>query len=357
MKQPFFFAIAVLAVAVATAGCKKKETAGQDNSPAGSQTPDKPAAPSAAKSGIKIGLVYDVGGRGDKSFNDSAYRGLKWAETELGVTIREVEPGEGSEREAALRQLAAAGHDLVFGVGFLFTDDITKIARDFPKVKFACVDYTVPDDPSTIPSNLVGLRFREHEGSFLIGAIAGIITKVKTVGFVGGMKIPLIRKFEAGYQAGVKHVCPDCKILSAYAGTTGKAFNNPNKGQELALSQYEGGSDVIYHASGKTGDGVFNAAKEKKKWAIGVDSDQFHVAPCCVLTSMLKRVDVVVFDTIKATVAGEFRNGLQEFGLAEDGVGFVYDDNNKDRLSQDVVDRVNGLTKKIIAGEIKVPFE
>jgi basic membrane protein A and related proteins len=245
----------------------------------------------------------------------------------------------------------------VIGVGFIFSDDITKLAKDFPNTKFACIDYNLPQGVAAPPPNLVGLRFREHEGSFLVGAIAGRVTKTKKLGFIGGMKIPLIRRFEAGFAAGVKHVCPDCTVLSAYAGTEPKAFADPTKGKELALAQYSRGVDIIYHASGKTGDGVFDAAKEQKKFAIGVDSDQFHAAPCCVLTSMIKKVDVAVFETAKKVVENKFESGVYEFGLADNGVGFVYDDNNKGFIPQAVIDEVNQISKQIIDGAIKVPQE
>jgi basic membrane protein A len=345
------------------AGCKPKP---QDNA---DKTKEAPAAPPtatapAAGSGsakpagsVKVGVVFDVGGLGDKSFNDAANRGMLKAKAELGVQTQYIEPGDGSDRESALRQRAAAGDNIVIGVGFIFSDDITKLAAQFPDTKFACIDYTLPQGVEKTPPNLVGLRFREHEGSFLVGAIAGRVTKTKKLGFVGGMKIPLIRKFEAGYGAGVKQVCPDCTVLSGYAGTEPKAFADPTKGKELALAQYGRGVDIIYHASGKTGDGVFDAAKEQKKLAIGVDSDQFHVAPCCVLTSMVKKVDVAVFDTIKQVVDNKFESGVHEFGLADNGVGFVYDDNNKAFIPKAVVDEVNGLAKQIIAGTIKVPSE
>jgi basic membrane protein A and related proteins len=314
-----------------------------------------PAAAGKPGASTKVGLVFDVGGLGDKSFNDAAHRGLMQAKDELGVQVQYIEPGDGSDRESALRQRAAKGDNIVIGVGFIFSDDITNLAKEFPNVKFACIDYNLPAGMDKPPENLVGLRFREHEGSFLVGAIAGKVTKTKKLGFVGGMKIPLIRKFEAGYEAGVKQVCPDCKIFSGYAGTEPKAFADPTKGKELALAQYGRGADIIYHASGKTGDGVFGAAQEQKKMAIGVDSDQFHVAPCCVLTSMLKKVDVAVFDTIKAVVENKFESGVKEFGLADNGIGFVYDDNNKDRIPQAVVDEVNELSKQITEGKIKVP--
>ncbi|HZJ66495.1 MAG TPA: BMP family ABC transporter substrate-binding protein [Kofleriaceae bacterium] len=341
-------------------GCKRepKPTEKTPTPPAGT-TPPATGSSEPAKSGntTKVGLVFDVGGLGDKSFNDAANRGLIRAKNELGVQTQYIEPGDGSDRESALRQRAAAGDNLVIGVGFIFSDDITKLAAQFPDTKFACIDYTLPQGVEKTPPNLVGLRFREHEGSFLVGAIAGRVTKTKKLGFVGGMKIPLIRKFEAGYEAGVKHVCPDCTVLSAYAGTEPKAFADPTKGKELALAQYARGVDIIYHASGKTGDGVFDAAKEQKKFAIGVDSDQFHVAPCCVLTSMIKKVDVAVFDTIKKVQSGKFEGGVHEFGLAEEGVGFVYDDNNKAFIPQAVADEVSGLAKQIVAGTIKVPSE
>lgn len=319
----------------------------------------KPAEdPAAGKAGgVKVGLVFDVGGLGDKSFNDAAHRGLMKAKDELGVQVQYIEPGDGSDRESALRQRAAEGDQLVIGVGFIFSDDITKLAKEFPNTKFACIDYNLPEGVDKPPDNLVGLRFREQEGSFLVGAIAGRVTKTKKIGFVGGMKIPLIRKFEAGFEAGVKQVCPDCKIFSGYAGTEPKAFADPAKGKELAIAQYGRGADIIYHASGKTGDGVFDAAKGQKKLAIGVDSDQFHVAPCCVLTSMLKMVDVAVYDSIKAVSENKFEGGVHEFGLAEKGVGFVYDDNNKDKIPQAVVDEVNELSKKVVDGSIKVPVE
>ncbi len=357
-------AVLACALAATVSGCKRQS---QDSAgSAAKEPPPTPSAPAPAGSGssaapaagsVKIGVVFDVGGLGDKSFNDSANRGLVKAKTELGVQTQYIEPGDGSDRESAVRQRAAAGDKLVVGVGFIFSDDITKLAGQFPDTKFACIDYTLPQGIEKTPPNLAGLRFREEEGSFLVGAIAGRVTKTKKLGFVGGMKIPLIRKFEAGYTAGVKQVCPDCTVLAAYAGTEPKAFADPTKGKELALAQYARGVDIVYHASGKTGDGVFDAAKEQKKFAIGVDSDQFHVAPCCVLTSMIKKVDVAVFDAIKQVVDNKFASGVHEFGLAENGVGFVYDENNKAFIPQAVIDEVNGLSKQIIAGTIKVPVE
>jgi basic membrane protein A len=315
-----------------------------------------PAEKARAADAMTIGLVFDVGGRDDKSFNDAAWRGLEWARRDFGVEVVTLEPSDGADREAALRQLAARKVDLVIGVGFIFSADLEKLARQFPDVAFAGVDYA-PTDPAAIPPNLAGLRFREHEGSFVVGVIAGLTTRSKVVGFVGGMKIPLIRKFEAGYEAGVKHVCPTCQVLGAYAGTEPKAFADPMLGQELASAQFDRGADVIYHASGKTGAGVLAAARERRKLAIGVDSDQFHEAPCCVLTSMIKRVDVAVHEVVGDVVQRRFRGGLRELGLAEDGVGFVADGNNAHLLRDDVAAQARALSADIIAGKIQVPSQ
>ena len=300
--------------------------------------------------------MFDIGGRGDKSFNDAAYAGLERAQKELGVTFTTLETSEGSDREAQMRQIAASDAKLVFGVGFLFTDDIKTLAREFPDQKFACVDYTVtPGD--TLPPNLVALKFREEEGSFLVGALAGLLTKTGKVGFVGGMEIPLIRKFQAGFAAGVKAVNPNAQVLVKYAGNTGSAFKDPTKGKELALSEYHAGADIIFHASGSTGLGVFEAARELGKLAIGVDSDQHDEAPGAILTSMVKRVDTVVFDTIRDLKAGQWNGGMHEFGLKEAGVTWVYDDRNKALIPDAVKARVDSLEALIVAGALKVPTE
>ncbi|MBA2539341.1 MAG: BMP family ABC transporter substrate-binding protein [Deltaproteobacteria bacterium] len=304
--------------------------------------------------GLKVGLVFDVGGKNDKSFNEAAWRGLERAKAELGVDATYVEPSEGADRESALRQMAASGKDLVIGVGFIFGPDLERLAKQFPKVKFAGIDYSPSPGVGTI-ENMVGLRFREHEGAFLVGAIAGFLTRTKMVGFVGGMKIPLIRKFEAGYEAGVHHVCPECRVLGAYAGTEPKAFADPTKGEELASAQYGQGADIIFHAAGKTGDGVFAAARRRKARAIGVDSDQHDNAPCCVMTSMVKRVDVAVLDVIRELAAGKFKGGLRELGLAEDGVTFIADERNRGLLPLDVVSKVKKLGEQIVARKITVP--
>jgi basic membrane protein A len=308
---------------------------------------------------VDVGVVFDLGGRGDKSFNDGAYLGAERAEKELGVRVRFIEPGEGSDRESGLRLLAAEGMDLVIGVGFIFTDDLTQLAREYPKTKFAGVDYSVATDKAgrviPPPPNLAALKFREEQGSFLVGALAALVGKSRKVGFVGGMDFPLIQKFEMGYKAGVKKVCPDCEIISQYAGVTPEAFRNPGKGKELALSQYQQGVNVIFHASGSTGLGVFEAARQTGKLAIGVDADQFKEAPGFVLTSMVKGVDNAVFDAIRRVKEGRFQGGIYQYGLAENGVGYVYDANNEKLIPLAVRARLESLKQDIIAGKIQVP--
>jgi basic membrane protein A len=312
-----------------------------------------------AADALRIGVVFDVGGRGDKSFNDGAYDGAMRAKRELGATVQYIEPGESSDREAGLRLLAAEEMDLVAAVGFIFTDDVNLLAREYPNINFADVDYSVGTDaqgnPIPPPPNVAALRFREEEGSFLVGAIAGLVTKTKVVGFVGGMNVPLINKFDAGFAAGVRQVCPTCRIISQYAGVTPDAFRNPGKGKEMALSQYQQGADIIYHASGSTGLGVFEAARQTGKLAIGVDADQHAEAPGHVLTSMVKRIDVALFEAAKRVKEGKFTGGIYDFGLAQDGVAYVYDDNNRALISADVIARVEALKKEVIAGRIVVP--
>jgi basic membrane protein A len=318
-------------------------------------------APHAASGGhaLRVGLVFDVGGRGDKSFNDSAYRGLDRAVRELGVVPEYIEPGEGSDRESGIRLLAAKGFDLIIGVGFIFSDDLYGVAGEYPGVKFACVDYAKFDAHGFVvpPPNMVALKFREEEGSFLAGALAALVSKTGVVGFVGGMDIPLIHKFEAGYKAGVAQVCEPCRVLTGYAGVTGDAFKNPAKGKELALAQYGARADVVFHAAGSTGLGVFEAARELSRYAIGVDADQWSEAPGRVLTSMTKQVDVSVFDTVRDLQLGKWSGGVRVFGLKENGVDYVYDQHNRALIPDAVRERVEMLRRKIIAGEIDVPSE
>ena len=321
--------------------------------------PSQAAAPIVGE-GLDVGVVFDVGGRGDKSFNDGAFLGAERAIRELGARVRFIEPGEGTDREAGLRLLAAEGMDLVIGVGFIFSDDLSQLSKEYPNVRFAGIDFAPPVDAAgnviPPPANLAALRFREEEGSFLVGALAALIGNSKRLGFVGGMDFPLIHKFEAGFKAGVNAVCPDCQVVAQYAGVTPEAFRNPGRGQELALSQYQSGVNVIFHASGSTGLGVFEAARRRGKLAIGVDSDQQSEAPGFILTSMVKRVDEAVFKAIKDVQDGTFKGGIFELGLAEQGVDYVYDEHNRSMIPDSVRTRVEALRAEIIAGRIRVPF-
>jgi len=319
---------------------------------------------------LLVGLVFDIGGKGDKSFNDSASRGLTWAAADFEIKRIELEPGVGTDREVNLRNLAMIGYDVVIGVGFLFTDAISTVADEFPDTKFAIVDGFIPDKP-----NVMSLLFPEPHGSFLVGMIAAMKAQEDgkdTVGFVGGMDIPLIRGFEAGYIAGIQYIYPECKILSAYAGDTGAAFADPVKGKELALSQYDNGAWIIYHASGLTGAGVFEAAKERKRFVIGVDSNQNYMGfveetgESFGLTSMLKQVDVAVYLAIKAAIEGTFKGGIEVFGLDRtvtirdvtySGVGYAIDKYNEDLVSAEMIAKVEEAKAKIISGEIVVPTE
>lgn len=323
-----------------------------------------------ASAEIKVGMVFNIGGKGDQSFNDSAFRGLQWAAEEFGIEHIEVEPGAGADRETGLRMIASQGFDYVIGVGFLFEDGIKAVADEFPDTKFAIVDGFVPDKP-----NVVSLRFREHDGSFLVGVIAAMKAQADgkdTVGFVGGMDIPLIHKFEAGYKAGVEYAWADCKILSDYAGSAPSAFADPVKGKELALAQIDKGAYVIYHAAGLTGAGVYEAAKERETFIIGVDSNQNHLGyveetgDSFGLTSMLKQVDVAVYLSIKDIIDGNFQAGVREFGLNDSveiggntyrGVYFAMDEYNEDLVTQEMLDKVAEAEAKIISGEITVPAE
>jgi basic membrane protein A len=314
---------------------------------------------SSAPGQLRVGLVFDIGGRGDKSFNDSAYRGLERARDKMDIYFEYLEPTEGSDREAGLREYASRGFDLVIGTGFMFSDDMENMSREFPEVRFACVDFTVKHDdlgnPQPLPANLVALKFREEEGSFLAGALAVGVSTSKVVGFVGGMDIPLINKFEAGYRAGALHRNPQARVLVRYAGVTGNAFKDPAKGKELATSMYGMGADVIYHASGTTGFGVFEAAREYDHLAIGVDSDQYAEAPGYILTSMIKDVDVAVFNTIQRVGQGTFEGGVLEFGLAEDGVRLVYDANNRELIADPLWQHITALRDSIAQGLLTVP--
>lgn len=315
----------------------------------------------ATGNGPSVGVVFDMGGRGDKSFNDGAFLGADSAAAHLDARVQFIEPGDGSDREAGLRLLASERRALVLGVGFIFSDDLTSLAQEYPDVNFAGVDFALATDAKGAvippPRNVAALKFREEEGAFLVGAMAALVGGSKKVGFLGGMDIPLIHKFEAGYKAGVKYVCPGCTVIAQYAGVTPEAFRNPSKGKELALSQFQQGVKVIFHASGSTGLGMFEAARAMGKghYGIGVDADQYAEAPGFVLTSMVKGVSNVVYDTIRRVKEGSFKGGIYSYGLKEKGVGYIYDEHNKALIPDSVRTRLLQLEREIVDGRIKVP--
>jgi basic membrane protein A len=315
--------------------------------------PEPPSSGSGA--GVRVGLVFDVGGRGDKSFNDAAYAGLERAKRELGVRVELLEPASSEDREAAMRLFASRGFDLVVAVGFIFSSDVDRVAGDFPAVRFACVDYAPP--PGGPPPNVAGLAFHEEEGSYLVGGVAGLVSKTRQVGFVGGMRGPLIRKFEAGYEAGVKAACPPCVVHSSYVGTSPDAYRDPARAKALAIAQIGAGADILYHASGASGHGVFEAAHDASAFAIGVDSDQYAEMPGTILTSMIKRVDVAVFDTIRAVSDGRFVAGMHVFGVKDGAIDYVHEGPHAALLSPAVVARVEELRAGIASGSVRVPVD
>lgn len=310
------------------------------------------ASPRRDKPVARIGLVFDVGGRGDKSFNDAAFDGVARAEKELGVEASYLEPASTEDREAALRLFAARGFDLVIGVGFIFSSDVDAVAAAYPDVHFACVDYA--PSPKGIPANVAALAFREEEGSFLVGAVAGLLSKTGHVGFVGGMTGPLIRKFEVGYAEGVKAACPHCVVHAGYAGATPDAFRDPARGKALANAQIAAGSDVVYHAAGASGHGVFEAAKDARALAIGVDADQHDEMPGTVVTSMVKRGDIAVFEIVKEAAEKRFTPGMRVFGLREDGVDYVHEGPHAAGIPDDVKRKVEALREAVVRGDIRV---
>lgn len=294
-------------------------------------------------------MVLDKGGKDDKSFNAAAYAGAIRAEKDLKIDLKYVEATDTNALENLHRSFARKNFDLVIGIGFAQKEAVRKVAAQFPKVKFALVDGEVA------AANVRSLLFEEHEGSFLVGALAAMKSKNNTVGFVGGMDIPLIRRFAMGYAAGAKHVNPKINVIENYVGVTGEAWNNPAKAKELALAQFSKGADVIFVAAGASGSGVFDAAEEKKIYAIGVDSNQNWIKPGVILTSMLKSVDVAVYDTIKETQAGAFTAGISRFGLKNNGVDYTLDKYNEKLITADMKKKVDDLKKQIIDGKIVVP--
>ncbi len=329
MKKFFALLLTVMILALTACGGKKDE---------------KKEAP--AKEPLKVGIVLSIGGLGDKSFNDSAYRGLEEAKKDMGIEFKYVEPASPAEDEQYLREFSEAGYDLVIATGFLMKDATEKMAKEFPDVKFAIIDEVI-DLP-----NVSSLVFSEDEGSFLVGALAAMMSETNTIGFVGGMEVPLIKKFQRGYEMGAKYVNPDIKVLGLF--TSGpNPFNDPVRGKENALSLIKQGADVVYHAAGGTGIGVIDAAKDSGVYAIGVDSNQDDVAPGTVLTSMFKNVDVAVYNTVKEVLDNDFKSGTNRFGVAENGVGTTDFNNTKEVIGEEKLAKLEEIKEKIISGEIK----
>ncbi len=330
---------------------------------------DEAAEP--AMTDISVGLVFDIGGRGDQSFNDSAAAGIERAASELGVTFTEASPNDDGSNRGELLQLAADAHDVVVAVGFLFEGDAAAVGSENPDTLFGVVDSAMLDFSGDAPvpygDNIAGLVFAEHEGSFLVGAAAALKSQTGTVGFIGGVENVggLIEKFQAGYEAGARAVNPDIEVISSYI-TQAPDFDGffaPDRAKEIALAMYESGADIVYHAAGGSGGGLFLAAQEQseatgsKVWAIGVDSDQYHTADEGVreyiLTSMLKRVDVSIFEMVRSAVEGNVQAGPTTYDLSVDGVGY----STSGGFVDDIADQLDDLKAQIVAGDIVVPTE
>ena len=293
-------------------------------------------------------VVFDMGGKFDKSFNEAAFNGAEKFKADTGVQYREFEVTNPSMREQALRNMARRGAQVVVAMGFAQAAAVETVAQEFPETKFTLIDMVV-DLP-----NVQSVIFKEHEGSFLVGMAAAMASQTGKVGFVGGMDIPLIRKFALGYVEGAKHVNPDIEIFQNMTGTTPAAWNDPTKGGELARSQFDRGADVVYAAAGGTGIGVYQAAKDAGKLAIGVDSNQNYIHPGTMLTSMIKRVDVAVYESFRAAQDGTWQGGIQVLGLAEDGVGWALDEHNRSLVSDEMEAAIEQARQDIIAGGIAV---
>ena len=340
MRKTARFAAVAMAAALTLSACGSDE---------GTDSGDAPT------SDIKVGMAYDVGGRGDQSFNDSAAAGLDQAIDEFGMESQESEAEDGeaeSAREERLRTFADAGYDPIIAVGFAYAASIGKVAEEYPDVHFAIID-----DSSVEADNVASLVFAEEQGSFLVGAAAALKTETDQIGFVGGVETPLIQKFEAGYIAGAESINPDIEVDVTYLTQVPdfSGFADPAKGKTAAQGMYDNGADIVYHASGGSGGGVFEAASESGNWAIGVDSDQYNTADPSVqesiLTSMLKNVNVAVYEYLSQVNDGDFPSGVTTYDLAVDGVGY----STSGGFVDDIVDQLDELKQQIIDGEISVP--
>ena len=321
------------------------------NKPAtGDQVKDGKTSADSAGSKKAVAVVYSTGGKGDKSFNDATFRGLQKAQKELGITFKEYEPKDpATEAKNALTQFAESGEfDLIIAVGYTMKDSLVAVAQTFPDQKFAIIDETVNGLP-----NVASILFKEQEGSFLVGALAGMMDKTGTIGFVGANESELINRFYAGYEQGAKYVKPEIKVLPVYIGGN-NAFNDQASAKAKTETLVQQGADVIYHAAGASGLGVFQAVKEKNIYGIGVDSDQDGLYPGTILTSMLKYVDNATFDVIKAAVEGKFEPKVQTFGIKENGVGTTNFEFTKDKIGEENLKKLEQIKQDIKDGKIVV---
>ncbi|CAN5713450.1 BMP family ABC transporter substrate-binding protein [soil metagenome] len=302
----------------------------------------------AAAEAITPAVIFDLGGKFDRSFNQASFEGAERFSEESGIDYREFELQSDAQREQALRRFAEAGHNPVIVTGFAYGSALEAVAGEFPDTQFAIIDEVVE-----LP-NVRSVVFKEQEGSYLVGVLAAMASETGRVGFVGGMDIPLISKFACGYVQGVKATNPDAVIFQNMTGTTGAAWNDPVRGGELARSQIDQGADVVYHAAGGTGVGVLQAAADAGALSIGVDSNQNHMHPGSVLTSMLKRVDVAVYDALMDVMNDEWSTGVVVLGLSEEGVGWALDEHNEDIVTPEMIAAVEEAEAAIIAGEIEV---
>ena len=310
---------------------------------------EKQASQSAAVK-KNIAVVYSTGGKGDKSFNDAVFKGLEKAKAELGITYKEYEPKNAdADAKDALEKFAETGEfDLIIAVGFTMKDSLLAAAGAYPDQKFIIIDETVENVP-----NVASVTFKEHEGSFLVGALAAMMSKTGTVGFVGGMESPVIKKFQVGYEQGAKYIKPDIKVLSVYVGGS-SAFNDPASAKTKSETLIQQKSDVIYHAAGGSGAGVFQAAKEKNIYAIGVDSNQDDIVKGTVLTSMMKYVDVATFNAVKDVIEGKFEPSHKELGIKEGYVGTTEFEFTKDLIGAENIKKLEEIKKDIADGKITV---
>jgi basic membrane protein A and related proteins len=304
---------------------------------------------------IRVGIVFDIGGKDDRSFNAAAWQGVQRAAKDFPIVLRDIEPGTPNAIEPAMRAFAERGFDLIIGVGFAQAPIMEQVAKDYPNIHFAIIDGV-----SELP-NVASLVFKEHEGSYLVGMLAAKTSKTGTIGFLGGMDIGLIHRFEKGYEEGAHAVNPNIRVIQNYVGVSDSAWNNPGKGKELSLAQIQKGADVIFTAAGNSGLGAFDAVEQQGKqngrathFVIGVDSNQNMVKPGFVLTSMVKRVDNAVYNIVQDVVNARFSPGLHVFGLDKDGVGYAMDEFNRDLITPEAISQVEDAKKKIIGGEIKV---